>query len=326
MITPFRAAALLLLPCLCTPPVTGCERQDVQDRGQLTQLRQQDPPQEDKSQEQKKSPEELLRERLLEEIDTRAAQEVRRVLAAELLAELDEIHQMFQLDEADLRKLRLAARGAASKSVDQNRDRNRATVERMVKRRFDDPTIDLNRVTFNGEKLDVDGAQDDAAEAGEDKANPLPQNTLGITISRRSTGFYFTVRYQNGSSSTSIGPRNDEVKSQEIWTRAADGILTKEQLSEYAEMRARKLKEAIVTMVMAGLIYELRLSDKQVPDVRATVEKVLKISSTSMSAGVESALRTYRMQLLPADFKAVLTPAQLDLFRSTQAYYRRYLR
>ena len=77
-------------------------------------------------------------------------------------------------------------------------------------------------------------------------------------------------------------------------------------------------------MMLAVLQYELRLKDSQIPAVREELSKQIGSLSVSMQNGIDNAVQQYRTKLKVEDFSKVLTGPQLDLWNSSQAYYKRY--
>lgn len=282
------------------------------------------PQEEAKQQEPEKSPEDQARDAIVEFINTEVNREVKRVLIAQFLLELQDMAKMHELTETQLRKLSVAARGAASKAVDGARANNRATVVRMLERRLGEPNVSLRKIRFNGRSNAVDLPEE--VNRALKPADDAGKEELGVTVSRRGYGFYFTVRYQNGSSSTSVGPRDTEVRKQEIFTKAAEGILTPAQMSDYQKLRAGRLKRAVVSMLMAELGFQLSLQEEQLPAVREKLNKKVTVSGISSLSGLDSILRSARQKLDPKDFESVLSDVQYDVFESIQAYHRRYLR
>ena len=76
-------------------------------------------------------------------------------------------------------------------------------------------------------------------------------------------------------------------------------------------------------MMLAALQFELHLRENQVAPVRAKLEKNIKVTSNQIY--IESVVQQYRPQLKSEEFKDILDGPQLDLWESSQAYYRRYL-
>lgn len=272
--------------------------------------------------EEKKSEEQKLKDRLIESVEAAAAAELKRVYAATLRAEINEMAELFDLKEVDVRKLGVAARGAASKNIEKQRTSIMATVKRMLDRKLNEPDVNYKAVRFNGKPLDLGVEKKPDADPDEDDDKD-PGHTLGVTVARRSSYFYFTVRYQSGSSSTTIGSRGTQLRNEEIWKKTTGTVLKPDMVKKYDEHRKKKLKATVIDMMLAALRYELHLKNSQIPKVRQRLDKQIKITTTQIY--VESIVSQFRQQLKTEDFKDVLTPPQVDLWESSQAYYRRYL-
>lgn len=281
----------------------------------------------ERAKEQEESDDEKARSDLLELVETEAANEIKRVYGATLRAEVGEMAELLELPEAAIRKLQVAARGAASKSVDRHRGSIKATVKRMMERRMNEVNVDLRSVTFNGKPINVvaaDVGPHTGQQREEEQEQKAPKERLGINVSRRGTYFYFTVRYQRGSSSTSIGPRDSQLRDEDVWKKTTTAVLKPAQLTKHAEYRQEKMKAALVQMMLATMQFELHLRDNQLDGVRKELNKRITMNSSLVSSGFENAVRNCRTQLKPDHFFEVLSGPQRDLWASAQAYYLRY--
>jgi hypothetical protein len=280
-----------------------------------------------KNEDKDKSEDEKQREALIELVESETASELKRVYAATLRAELGLMADLFKLKESDVRKLGVAARGAASRSVERGRDSIMATVKRMMDRKLADEDANVTSVTFNGKTLSVTSADEDATAAvlpADEQPKGGDKEKLKITVAKRSSYFYFTVRHKTGSSSTTVGNRGAKFRDEDIWQKTIKSVLSADQLKEFDDFRTAKQKAAVVTMMLAVLQYELHLKDSQIPEVRSELDKQIGSLTVSTQNGIDSAVQQYRMKLNVEDFSKVLTEPQLDLWNSSQAYYKRY--
>ena len=279
-----------------------------------------------KNDDKDKTEDEKNKEALIELVESEAAAELKRVYAATLRAELGLMTDLFKLKESDVRKLAVAARGAASKSVERGRDSIMATVKRMMDPKLASDEADLTSVTFNGKTLSIASPADENATLipADEKPKGSGKEKLKITVAKRSSYFYFTVRHKTGSSSTTVGNRGAQFRDEDIWQKTTKSVLTAEQLKEFDKFRTAKQKAAVVTMMLAVLQYELHLQDSQIPAVRKELGKQMGSLTVTMQNGIDSAVQQYRMKLRVEDFSEVLTEPQMDLWNSSQAYYKRY--
>lgn len=264
------------------------------------------------------------REAYCETVHANCNSTLQGIVQAELLVEIDELESMFNLSETGVKKLKLAARGAAKRAVDSARASNVATMRRTLERRLNDNAIDMTTVNINGEDYKIQMPEGVRPPKSDEDGPPV--NKLGITLSRRGMSIYFTVRYQNGSSSTTLAPRGNDLRANALWQKNYNELLTAEQRKQYAAHRRQREKDAVTDMVMASLRYELRLTKEQIPKVRKVVSASLPATSTLLSSGMDYAVSRVRPNLKAKDFAEVLTESQLDLFSAAQAYYRRFNR
>lgn len=266
---------------------------------------------------------EKRREAYYEAVQTASTTVLQRMAQAELLVEIDELKSMFDLPEATVKRLQLAARGAAKRTLDQARDSNQATMRRTLERRLTMNNIDLTRVEINGQEIEVE--MPDGLEQPKDDDGPK-LDQLRIILARRGSSTHFTVRYQNGSSSTSLGPRGNELRTNAVWAKSYSELLTADQRREYTAHCRKRDKEVITNLLLTTLQHELRLSEKQGPQVRKVIAQSITVTSTTFRSGPEYVVQQFRPKLKAKNFAGVLTKSQLDLFTAAQAYYRRFER
>jgi hypothetical protein len=250
------------------------------------------------------------------------ANEIERVAAASLRLEATELAAMFNLNKASTRRLEVAARGAARRWV-KDGEGIRQSLERTVSRRLDDPNTHQTAILFNKKELSVPSTnQSDPSDETDDDS----ENTkLDITVTRRSNDYFsLNVRYARGSSGTSIRPANNEVQDEQIWRKIKSELLTEDQLKQYYAAREKRFKDAVVSMMLLGLKFELHLTEDQLPAVQKQLMENIKINRSSLL--VEDTVRSQRTQLKPEVLSDLLTEPQKILWESTQAYHRRYIR
>jgi len=270
------------------------------------------------------SDDEKRKEAYYETVQANSTETLQKIAQAELLVEIDELKEMFDLPPASVKKLQLAARGAAKRTVDRARDSNKATIQRMLGRHLNANTIDLTAVLVNGKEHKV--VMPDGTEPPEPDEDDPKLDKLQITLSRRGMSTYFSVRYQNGSSSTSLSPRSNDLRANAFWLKTYEKLVTLDQRRKYADHRKQRDKEIVTDLLMGVLRLELRLTSKQMPEVRKVVAESISITSSTFLSGSDYIVQRIRPQLEAAKFGKVLSKAQLDMFSAAQAYYRRFSR
>lgn len=258
-------------------------------------------------------------------ITSAVSDELVRISRAELLLEVNEMQKMFKFKDAAAKKLQLAARGAASRAVDAAKERNQATITRLVARRFNGAKVE--EILMNGRrvKLTPDSKDDEEGE-GNDDDDDTQTRLPAIMVGRRGASFYLTVKHENGSSSTSLSPRDPELRSIPVWKNTVEKVLNAEQKKAYADYKQQKIHDLAVVLVTTVVDYELKLTDKQKPKFRSIVSENIKVSASNLVSGPDYILQYIRPQLDPKLFKDVLSKTQMELLESRQAYYRRFMR
>ncbi|MFK7821554.1 MAG: hypothetical protein AB8G99_22760 [Planctomycetaceae bacterium] len=279
---------------------------------------------EEEEEEEKKDdsdPEDLQRKALLELLRREVSAEIQRVASATLRVEVAELAAMFQLDQKAVRRLEIAASGAASRWV-KDGEALKTSLDRIMTRRLVEPEIDQTSLLLNGKEISLPKA--DRSEATDDEVDGSTEKTkLAVTVSRRNASFvYLTVRYPRGSSTSTLRPSPRGVEEEEIWKETKSKVLTKDQLKQYSSERSKRLQKTIVEMLVLGLKCELHLTEQQLPAIRKRLMEHISVNQTTVFA--EDIVRTHRPQIKAETLADLLTKPQLVLWESSQAYHRRY--
>ena len=225
----------------------------------------------------KLTPEE--REKVDTAIETAVAAELTRIAIAELQLEIKSIQRLFKLSATDVKRLQLAARGASSRAVDAAAARNKATLSRLIDRRIQGAS--LRTLTVNGEKL----ALESDPESGEADDEPPAKPSPAIIIARRGASFSLTVKHATGSSSSSLYPRDTELRGADIWTRTFNKVLTAEQRREYEKFRLKEVHDMAVAVLVGVIGYEVRISKEQLPEFRNVVSDNVNVTAATLVSG-----------------------------------------
>ncbi len=264
------------------------------------------------------------RKQLLASIETLVTEQLQKLLIAELLTEVDEYDRLFDLPDASVARLRLAARGAVTRAMEAVAERNAQTIRRMIEQglqRIPAEQQKAESITVNGEFLQRVKAAPGNAEAPPPDPKAVP---LRIILRGGSQYVSFTVCFQNGTSGTSLQPRPPELRTQDVWKKSVAAVLTADQLKQHAEYVASRLRGALVSILTEALVVELRLSDEQKAAVREVVSETITIAPGTSIDDPAAHVSVARRQLSDDSLDDILTPAQRTLFRVSQAYHARF--
>lgn len=268
-----------------------------------------------------------LRTALINRIETEAAGELKKLHTAVLLAETTKLSEMFQLEDTDVNKLRVAAGNVANMAVEKTRDTLKATVGKWAnyllnKHDIDSSAFKINRrfIRFaprpdgwnpgnkfkekNGSYIDPDTGR-------------WVDTTVNVEVKRRAASIAISIGFY-GSFVTNIGPRDSDLQSNEIWSTELSAVLTKEQLLQYTEHLEGRLRSTVVDMLQTSLQFDLDLQDSQLPVVRGRIEERVNPDrskgSSFVRGDIERSVAGYLQRLKAEGLADILTKEQLDQF------------
>ena len=268
-----------------------------------------------------------LRTALIGRIETEAAGELKKIHTAVLLAETEKLAEIFQLEETEINKLRVAAREAAESAVEKTRDALKAAVTKSSGYLLNKSDIDMSAFTINGRFIrfaprpnDWDPSKKLKEQNGsyiDPDTGHWVDTTLNVKVRRRATNISISIGFY-GSFVNKIGPQDSDVRSEELWKKALSSVLTKEQLPQYTEHLDIRLKSTVVDMVLTALQFDLDLQEAQLPVVRGRIEERVNPDPpkrfTFVRDDIERTVAGYLQRLKAEDLTDILTKEQLDQF------------
>lgn len=222
-----------------------------------------------------------LRATLFKSVENEVAKELKTLHTAVLLAEVAKLADMFKLDELASGKLSLAAKEAANSAV----EKARASIQKsfkwnaeytlnkkvLVDGRRNDP--DLTAFRFNDRHIIL-------APNGQAPDDRNRWDCLGFEFERHGSSDLLRVGFKFGTFGNTVGPADSEVQNEALWKDALSAVLTEEQVTQYTEHKANRLKTAVVDMMVMALQFDLDLDDSQLPAVRKRIEERVEIKSS----------------------------------------------
>ena len=178
---------------------------------------------------------------IVEHITGKVRQEMAKVLAAYREVEVDEMERVLQLDAANARRLKLAARGAADQYSKAAIEGIEHTVVRRLRRESIGTTFGVNEDVIT---------TPDAEAATPFVIFTVSKRPQGVWLaSKRPDGSRVSASYLEGDADGSFGPSS--LSEQPLWKNTQENILTNEQREEYQDIRERRLKRAVVNAMVA---------------------------------------------------------------------------
>ncbi|APZ94968.1 hypothetical protein [Fuerstiella marisgermanici] len=245
---------------------------------------------------------------IIEHIASEICHELTRVLAAHRAVEVDDMQRVFDLNAAETRRLKLAARGAA----EQYSKAALESIEQGIVRRM--PPVP-EQYTFRVNEKTVTGP-------GQEESAPF----VTFTVCERPTGFWLETRsgprnrgggsYYDLSGDAEGRPGPSNLSKQPLWRKTLDDTLTAEQQMEYSGHRERRLKRAVVSSMVAALSYELLLSDEQDRELELWLAPQLQKLQGEWGVVLNTAIQLNR---LPANAPEFLSDTQRELWTKLSA-------
>lgn len=234
-----------------------------------------------------------------------------------LLVEIDEYKRIGGLDEADAKRLELAAKGAASqfaeKQVVQDTQRIIGKIPPLAKR-F---STGVRIVELPVQPSDDDKEDETADPEDVDPLNVYPR--IELILGESSLTWYY--REPQSSSGWGNGGGFMQVVQSGVWTKAVDKCITGEQQQKVAAHRASQLRAAAVDLCLAMLSANLRLDAEQSEQMRATLgaaAKELEFEPNDFRNRGWGVTRKLLQQNELPGFEELLSEPQRSLWKQTQ--------
>ncbi len=256
-----------------------------------------------------------LRAALLTRVEAEVVAELKTLHTAVLLAEVAKLSDMFNLEETEISRLRQAARDAANSAVEKARDSIQRSYRFNVNNTLDgsDPfgnknDVDLTAFRFNDRYIILDAAADD-----EDSADRNPSDSLRFKLTRRVLQDWLYVGFTYGTHGNTVRPEESDVQSEESWKKALAAVLTEEQIDQYTEQTANRLKTTVVDMMLTALQFDLDLDESQLPAIRRRIEERVRIRPSTYN-DIERTVGPELQRLKAEGLSDILSEEQLNAF------------
>lgn len=277
-------------------------------------------------------------------VENRVIEEFRMTAQSRLLLEIEELDRVCDLDAKSVKKLEIAAKGAAERWIRNQEPRLRG---RVRLERYDRDT----EIRVAGRKVPRPGEPEEelkpeAEEPGKKPpvkpvekppvlqainrlfgAAPAPrpavrrvreeENVANITVAVQRYGMQYRVKHRGGSSSSGFGGGLEELKREAVWTRTVQDVVTPKQklkVEAATEARRRRLREAAIVYAIGQLDLELRLTEQQHSQLRELFDARVKVENVAPNS-VRYTVERQVKETDPGVLKQILSDAQLKVWQ-----------
>ncbi|MBI1311500.1 hypothetical protein GC176_09350 [bacterium] len=272
-------------------------------------------------------------------VENRVIEEFRLAAQSKLLLEIEELSQVCDLDAKSVKKLEIAAKGAAERWIRNEEQQLRGHV------RVDQYGVDAE-IRVAGKKVPRPGEPVEEPKPAEQKPEPAEQppvlqainrvfgiappvqppaaeeNVANITVAVQRYGLQFRVKYRHGGSSSGFGGGLEELKREAVWAQTMHDVVTPEQQKKFeaaVEERRQRLREAAITSAIAQLDLDLRLNEHQRARLHEVFDREVKLGNTDPSSvrySVEQQIKDTDI----ARLKPILSDVQLRVWEEFAAW------
>ena len=235
--------------------------------------------------------------------------QLRGIAQSHLLVQVNEMKRVCDLDEPSVKKLNIAAKGAADRFVRKTRNAIQQALNRMPV----PPNVEVrvnDRVLRPGPKVDQNRKND--------PFNRGPQFSNFVLQVQHSHLILYHKR-RTGSSGRGVGGGGMRLLEQEpIWKKSLASNLTPIQKNQYdsaiAERRQR-LHRVVVDFYLAQLDNELNLNEDQRQKIRVFVGSGIDLTNVEMNM-IQYRVREQVRKIDDSKIKDLLSATQLKLWES----------
>ncbi len=276
-------------------------------------------------------------------VENRVVEEFHVAAQSKLLLEVEELARVCELDAKSVKKLEIAAKGAAERWVRNEEPKLRNHV------RLDDFGNDVE-IRVAGKKVPRPGElEEEPVPQSDEKPKPTTEkppvlqvigqlfgaapkpavqprveqpNIANITVAVQRYGLQYRVKHRNGSSSSGFGGGLEELKREVVWTKTVDAVISPAQHEKYAaatEARRQRLRDVSIVYTIGQLDLELRLTEQQHEQLREVFESQVTIGNIDPNS-VRYTVERQIKETDPSLLKSILSDAQLKVWEEFAAW------
>lgn len=239
--------------------------------------------------------------------------EYKTLLVNGMQIRIADMQQHLNLDKKSVRRLQLAAKGAATRTLEKYSDK----LAGFVLRNLTELDFSINGRRFKvpkGADEDETEGDDDVEDAGQPKAdNRVPYR---VVMNVKPSQLSVNVREESSSSGSGTPGGFDYLERQKIWKDALEAVTTAEQRKRYESYRKERLRLNCISMITSAFAIEMNLTEDQADKFRTWADKQIKeVNESDIASGTEWAIRNIGRRLKPDGLDEFLAPEQVQILR-----------
>ena len=329
---------LSLTGLLLTDSVVGQERlvREVGEAADPTEVAQDEAPAVTEKSEVATDPDEEKNptQKLYEKMVDAVLEEFRATSRAHLMLQIEEMQKVAGLDEKSVRKLTVAAKGAADKYIEQQansiknainvRPPNEKILIKIGDKQIHPPLApgakppEPKKATRNPLLQFIRNIN-----AGANPVQAVDEQYIHITVSMQSSGMQVRVKQHRSSSSHGFGGGLVQLQQQPVWKKSYDSVITPEQKKKYEEavaVRKERLRKAAIAYRVGRIDTQLNLNDDQRKQLTDLLMKTVTLQNYAGNM-VEWRVRQGLQQIKDDQVAGFLDDAQRQLFQQLKDQY-----
>jgi len=246
-----------------------------------------------------------IRDEQISCVQARIGDGIQRYTINHLLLRIEEIDRDLGLSERDKKKLKLVAKGTATRFGDDFQDRLKSVAT---------STVSKIESTFsvNGERFVLPHAKDDPDSPPEAKlVFQLTETTSSVRM-----------RSGRGSSSYGFGGGLSTLYTRNLWKDTLNEILTAPQREKLQQLEYDRLARALATTIRAKMDVTLRLTEAQQQEMDRWLTNQIKAEFAigTLNQGMLSSLPLKQLEFDSEGFASILTELQREYWQDYIAY------
>ncbi len=261
-------------------------------------------------------------------------EEFRATSRAHLMLQIEEMQKVAGLDEKSVRKLTVAAKGAADKYIEQQansiknainvRPPNEKILIKIGDKQINPPLApgakppEPKKATRNPLLQFIRNIN-----AGANPVQAVDEQYIHITVSMQSSGMQVRVKQHRSSSSHGFGGGLVQLQQQPVWKKSYDSVITPEQKKKYEEavaVRKERLRKAAIAYRVGRIDTQLNLNDDQRKQLTDLLMKTVTLQNYAGNM-VEWRVRQGLQQIKDDQVAGFLDDAQRQLFQQLKDQY-----
>lgn len=240
-----------------------------------------------------------------EALEKAVREEYKLALLSAMKLRVSDMGKHLKLDAKTIRRLNVAAKGAATRTSAQS---SQEVVNFLLGHVPDGDFM------INGRRVSM-------TEKNEDNL-PLPEHRVVLVVEDRH--LKVIVHSDVGSSGSQAAGGLADVREEKLWRDTTSTVLSVKQRTSYDTYQANRRRELCLNLVTSAFSLEMKMDAKQTARFREWAGKQIKsVSEEAIGAGGAESIRKVASKLKVDGLDKFLTPDQLKVMRTRLAEWNR---